>query len=43
MTKKRMDGDSLEMPEKEMSYSLIGQGFLEEKTGQGIVQILLIF
>lgn len=38
-----MDDDSLEMPEKEMSYPLIGQGLFEEKTGQGIVEILLIF
>lgn len=29
---KETGGDSLEMPEKEMSYSLIGQSFLQEKT-----------
>lgn len=38
-----MDDDSLEMPEKEMSYSLIGQSLFQEKTDQGIVEILLIF
>lgn len=38
-----MGGDSLEVPEKEMSYSLIGQSFLQEKTDQGIVEILFIF
>lgn len=30
------------MPKKEVSYSLIGQGFLEEKTGQRIIEVLLI-
>lgn len=33
---------SLEMPEKEMSYSLIGQSLLEEETGQRIIEVLLI-
>lgn len=37
-----LDSYSLEMPEKEMSYSLIGQGFLEEETGQRIIEVLLI-
>lgn len=40
---KEIGGDSLEMPEKEMSYSLIGQSLLQEKTDQGIVEILFIF
>lgn len=30
------------MPEKEMSYSLIGQSFLEKETGQRIIEVLLI-
>lgn len=33
---------SLEVPEKEMSYSLIGQSFLEEEPGQRIIKVLFI-
>lgn len=43
LRKSNLDGGSLEMPEEEMSYPLIGQGLFEKKTGQGIVKILLIF
>ena len=34
--------DSLQMPEEEVSYALIGQGFLQEEPGQRVVQVLLV-